>query len=1015
MLLGVAVVAVVAAAAGPVYLRAADQSIVETTMSGASVLATGLTIRPAASGYAAAGVLRRAATAPPGGAGQSPGDLFHSPIETIDVTGAFFSPYSGRPDGLDLIYRSGECAHLQFVAGHCPSGRREIALSTRSAKQIRSQVGHAVTLLTPTGRRSAVLTLAGVFKPGNPSAPYWWGSNFFPFGYPATKGQGELLDDGFVSLRGADSLAGSLPTSDWAQVALRPSALPAPRLPSAVAAVGSWSGRLTRTTGLQVSTSLASVAARAERGESQAGTMIAVITLQLVLLALLVLYSLARATSSLRAPDVRVAELRGLPRGRIALIALREPIMIMAAALPIGIGVTYAVMSVVDRAVIGRGVPTDVDSLALGVSVAACFAGILSVAVASRHLFTGQVGLEEQAAAVVRRSNRAAVADALAVVLAIAGVVELVSQHGRSVSPISYLGPGLIALAAGVLAARLLPLAARAFVRRSGWSHGIPGTLASRDLARRQEVARQALVPAIATGLLVFAVAGLVVSGANRRMQAGFTLGAPVVLHVATSPGTNLLAAVRSADPSGREAMAAVVTRTSYGRTLAVDSTRFARIASWPPSASREPLSRIVRSIAPRVPPAREIPRSTRLELAVTDASRLRPGPDLQVSAFDPNQGSEQTLQLGPLRPGRHVYSASLSGFCLSGCRLDQIMATWRASPQTRASAAREETMARHVRVVLDSVLAETNGAARALPMLLDRAGAWSAGPATRATATPRGLELRMNLVSTAGSPSVSPVDLPRQLPVVATRRAIALSATPGQPRQAQAIGLDGNELTARASAVVGVLPAVGNNATLMDLGFARREQTGAYAGATLEVWCHEPPSKGLLERLRHDGVSVLSERRAAELVGRLGRSGPSLGFELDGLAALAAALLAVGSLLFAFANTARERRIELASLSAIGVSRRNLLKSLVVQSSVVALTAALAGTLAAVVSAKLALAFLPEFAPGRVGPPLDVAVPAGGVVLAALATLALLEAAVVLASFLVVRGVRPDQLRLAR
>jgi ABC-type antimicrobial peptide transport system permease subunit len=101
--------------------------------------------------------------------------------------------------------------------------------------------------------------------------------------------------------------------------------------------------------------------------------------------------------------------------------------------------------------------------------------------------------------------------------------------------------------------------------------------------------------------------------------------------------------------------------------------------------------------------------------------------------------------------------------------------------------------------------------------------------------------------------------------------------------------------------------------------------------------------------------------------------------------------------------------------LSAIGVPKRKLLGSLAIQSTAMSLAAATAGTAAALLSASLALKLLPEFDPGRVGPPLDLAVPYADLVLAGVAVFLLLEAASITASIMLVRGVKPDLLRLAR
>ena len=169
--------------------------------------------------------------------------------------------------------------------------------------------------------------------------------------------------------------------------------------------------------------------------------------------------------------------------------------------------------------------------------------------------------------------------------LAVAALVEVLSRGkttARSSDPLAALAPALLALTAGILGARLIPLACRGITRANTWTSHVAGVLASRSLMRRPGVARRVLMLSLAVGLLTFAVAGIDVARANRATQAAFATGAPVVLNVTVPAGVDFLAAIRRADPSGREAMAVARIMTSNGSTLAVDSERFGAIASWP-------------------------------------------------------------------------------------------------------------------------------------------------------------------------------------------------------------------------------------------------------------------------------------------------------------------------------------------------------------------------------------------------------------------------------------------------
>ncbi len=1020
MFFAVAVAAIMAATAGPVYLRAADQSLVVSTLEHAGVLGSGVTLTPENNGMLPPAALEAAAAAVPGRSGASPRDRFSPAVTTVDLAGRVFSPVSGLDDIIQLVSRTGACAHLRLQAGHCPQRPGEVMLSARSAAAVHAGVGSTVDIVPPHRGRAVALVVSGLFAPGSPSAPAWWGLDYFPFGQ--TQGHTPQLDDAFVTEQGALSLTSRLPSSDWLQLALRPRRISASAVPSVLGGLAGWTETLQTKDSIRVGTNLPRALGAAESQEHFAETIVTMVSLELVLLALLVLYAVARATSGLREADVRVAALRGLPRRRVVRLALREPALLLVAALPVGIGLTYALMAAVDRHVLGAAAGSGLDSLALEAALAGCLAGIVSAALGSRALLSGQAAEERSEAGRQRRLRNAGIIDALGVALAVAGLAELVGQSGhqhQSVSPVAYLGPGLLALGAGVLAARLVPLGSRLAANALTWSRRGASILASRSLARREGLARRVLIPTIATGLLVFAVAGLTVASANHATQAEFAVGAPVVLDVQPAPGVNLVTAVRHADPGGHEAMAAADISAPDGRTLAVDASRFAAVASWPSGLTAASAAEVARSLVAKVPPPRMIPPARSLAFSIDVPRRLQPLPDLQVALYDVRNEGQVDLDVGGLRPGLHRYLVPISGLCPSQCRLDQLVMSWTA-PTLRArpgsAAAKRLRLARDFPFVLRSISAVgPAGVARPVRAELTASGTWQANSAALVSPSPSGLSVQADLLSPNGQATVSPFDVPSVLPAVATRALVNLDASASSPNQALAVGLDQSQLTIVARSIVPALPSVGADSSMIDLGLAEREQAGQALGVTWQVWCHRAPSPALLGRLRAAGVRLLSARRARTVLTGIDHTGPSFGFDLYGLAAGGAALLALGALLFAMASDARERRIEYSGLEAVGVPRSTLLGALLLESSTLSLVGAVAGTAAAALSSYLALQFLPEFPPGRVGAPLAVGLPWAVVALTGVAMFVALELAAVAASLVLVRGVRPELLRLAR
>ncbi|HXY44311.1 MAG TPA: FtsX-like permease family protein [Acidimicrobiales bacterium] len=1017
----VAAVAVAAATTGPLYLTAADQSIVTSGLASVPANQTGVTITQSPSSQQGLGGVLAAASTVPGGSGTGAAQRFGPAIVTTDLASSVYSPVAGRPDGIEFVYRTGACGEVRMVAGHCPTTSDEVALSVRSAAQLRVKVG-SLFEPTPSGRpgRSGAdgtraasyrLRVSGLYQPGNPAAAIWWGTDYFPFGFPfgPPNSGAEALDDGWLTAPGAARLSAVLVPTSWVQLPLHVSSITPTDITPVLNSLASWEATAEATDGVVVGSSLSGVLSAAQGEEGSARTVVLVVALQLALLALLVLYSVARATSALRSDDVRVAELRGLPRRNIAALALREPVILLTAALPAGAALAWIVVWLVDRELLGIAAPT-YDTLAIATAFGAFVAGLIAAAFGSRALLRVRISEESLETAAKRRARTAGVVDAIGLALSAAGVAELIAQHSHqtgSADPLALVGPGLLALGAGILGARLLALFADTLARLTRWTRHVAAGLAARSVARRENVARQVLVPTIAAGLLAFSVAGLAVSRRNDTMQAGFQVGAPVVLRAEVRSGVNFLDAVREADPSGHEAMAVVSVNASYGETIAVDSSRFAAIASWPDDLAPRSVAALAKALRPPTPPAVTVPPGSGLVVTADLGTDVEPRPDLQLSLFDDVYMSENTVDFGFLRPGVHRYSASLAGACSGGCRLDAFTLVW-------VPGAHLDPRARNVSVQLRSLAEDEGGSSKVLASGFGTVGAWKVNGLASATATRSGLSIVADLADAPTPPSVQPADVPSLVPSVVTSGFATVNADPSTPDQYQAVGIDENEVPVRGIATVQALPQLGADGTMIDLGFAQLVQTGPPAGATFEVWCSHPPSATLLSRLERGGVTITGSSAARSVLRGFQRSGPSLGFDLFGIAGVAAVLLALGSLLFATASGARARGIELTGLSAVGVTRRTLYRSVVVESLMVSVAGAALGWAAGVLGASLAIGSLPEFAPGRVGPPLELGLPWTDLALSGAAVLVVLVAAALASAWLVMRQVRPDRLRMS-
>ena len=259
--------------------------------------------------------------------------------------------------------------------------------------------------------------------------------------------------------------------------------------------------------------------------------------------------------------------------------------------------------------------------------------------------------------------------------------------------------------------------------------------------------------------------------------------------------------------------------------------------------------------------------------------------------------------------------------------------------------------------------------------------------------------------VDADGAPSTfGPADVPAELPAVVSGPGAAGAGS-------SAVGLDGATISVRPVAVVGALPAVGSGPAMVDLSMAERLQSGPMLDTALQVWLSAGPDGALVHRLETDGITPVNARSAAAQYSMLSKGGVSLAYSLSLVAAIAAAVLAVGSTVFAVTVAARRRTTELASLRAAGVGQAALRRSLVVEQVLVVGVGVVVGLAAGLIAALVALPSVPEFVGAAIAPALSYRLPLGALALIMSAIVVSLGLTIGLASYLVVRGASAEKL----
>ncbi len=1002
-LLVVSVVAVGVGAFGPIYLHSTDQAILDSALAGAAPGNAGLTLQPAGSTGSLSRIQKAARRVLESGGRHR---WFATPISTEEVGVGTVAAGQGYASG--LVARSGVCGQLDMVAGSCTATTGTVVMSDRSARALDLGVGQQVRLTAGRSPTTAplVLVVSGLYAP-NASDPYWWGINYFGFG------RGSLstpeLDDMFTPFSTLRPLASSSPVSSMVQVPLAAGSLTV----GTVAAFQSALAASTRTAldhyGVQITSQVSALLSAAAGNERTSTSVILVVDLELFLLGVFVVYFVASRTATERAPDVRLALLRGFrPRSTVS-VALAEPLAVVVAAVPVALAATWLATWASAGALFGTGVGASLTLLSVGAAVAGGVVGMAAASLGSRQMIsTSDVDVAGSSSARARTTRLVAESAVLAVALAAFVELALAGVQGSSAAtrtdPLSALAPGLLALALGIVGARLLPWVLRATYGMTTRSASVVWTLATRRVARRNEFAAQVVLVAMATGLAVFALAGWSINTRNRTDLGAFAVGASRVLTVSVRPGVNFLPAVRAADGGGRSAMAVVVENASDGTTLAVDASRMGSVMSWPPGlgggGSRAVAGRLVPS---GLAPAVEVSGSA-VRLDVTTVVDAQPPAQLTVDLFDNDYMVPEQVQLGSLTAGASVYEGSLLGLCPGGCRLVDLALSW--YPPAGVPEQSEP-----VRLEVASMAEQSAAGWVPVAAGLGRSRRWTISAGEGQLHSSDGALAGDLTVDASGAPvEVAPRDVPSELPAVVTPTVATLDSQ-GYGQPLAIAGLDTGTVSARQVGEVPALPRVGSAADMVDLQTAEDFLSGPFVDATTEVWLSAQAPSDIVVELQRRGVTVTG---VDSVTGRLRASahgGVELAYGLFLVAAVAAGAMAVGATGFAVAVGARRRRAELAAMRAMGIPVTTLRRSLEAEQVLCAGTALVLGVAAGSLSAVVALKTVPEAVPAGPGPPLELGLPVALLVALVAVLVAGLWLTVWVGSRLVMVGASVDKL----
>ncbi len=1011
-LLAVATAAVLAASAGPFYYTAVSGEVLHTTLATSDANADGLTAVPSP---ALAGLATRAQELEPLARQYHLQRWYRAPIETLDAGINIPKDAQGYSFNGDLVYRTGVCAHLTFVSGHCPRAAGQVTLTQRSAEVLEAHIGSQVVTRSHGFAAETVVKVVGIVRAGTGAAGYWMGDNFFDYSGLPTSSSGIA---GFLHQR-APQVAQQLPQLD-AMFTVPATVLPLPlsseiqfRLRDDSVGVDNVS-QLVRAEKrfayasntryiAPATTPLISTLAGVDHQDDLMLAIVVVVSLELVLLTLFVLYGLVSRTVEARQREIALAKLHGFRSLSVLGLGLLEPLVVILAAVPLGILLSWLVMHLISSLVLG-GAPVLFSPLVLLAALAAMAGGLVATVLGVVRILRGRL-VDELTATDAKPSPVARAAlDGMAVMLAVGAVVELrVSGvlSGGTPNPLALFAPALIAVAVGVLGVRLVPLLCGLGMRLTRDGPHLATHLALRQVVRRPANLRQILVMALATGLACFAVVGWAVAAGNRVERADFQVGAAQVLKVRVPSSVDLVEAVRRADPSGRYAMAVEESLTPSQNLLAVDAPRLARVAYWQASVSASSAAQLERWLNPKVVPATVL-TGTQARITADLSPDVDPTPDLQFDMVDPG-GNATLVDFGYLAPGTHTYEARLPANCVGGCRVTALAPYWGSDPGG-PQAVRYSITLSHFQDRQGGAAWHTTYAG------FSRPGYWTS-PFGQASAHPQpGGQLLTDFSNSATEelvPELVPGELPVTLPGVSTA-----AAQEPNPVYASAEDFDGTELTLNLSKETVALPRLGEYGFLIDLSVADRAETGPPFLTSDQVWLAPRTPARVVRSLRRQGLKVISVETPGPLLFSYNHGGLAFGYLFFLFAAAAATLLAAGAGVATALMSARGRSFELAVLRAMGVPRRTLLSSLLSEQMLMVTPGVLLGVLAGLLGAALALSSVPQFGSNAGAPPPSTTIPWLPLALTALAMLVFLAGSSALAAAVALRRARYGVLR---
>ncbi|MDR7253208.1 hypothetical protein J2X46_002193 [Nocardioides sp. BE266] len=738
--------------------------------------------------------------------------------------------------------------------------------------------------------------------------------------------------------------------------------------------------------------SLADVVDEVRFQQSTARSSIAPAVLSLVLVALALLMRLLNAASELRVPELALASLRGVTARRLWGLGLAEPLALLLIAIPIGAGFGLGLSVLLVRSWLVPGLPLPLPAaswIAAGLVLVAAFAvACVAVGLVVRESLASQLAGVRRPVAARRWS---VIAQLTLVALAVAVLASKLSASGPGEPDATDLVlPVLLAVVAGLAATKLTAVLATWWTSRSR-GRSLSGFVSSRAISRRQEGTLVILPITAAIAVAVFG-AGVYDSAATWRTSVAATASPADTTWSTTLTMSEAVDLTRRIDPDGEWIMAAASAANPGANFSIVDSSRLARVATWPPTWSP---GLDVDQVVDEIKPGGVVPTVQGKRLSITIDNRADMDRDLAVEVrFGSRGGTPLKAYLGPYPKGESTHATKIP-FCKDGCPLEGMTLAGGAGTNTRMSGTLRLTD-----ISVDGTPVEGG---------IDGAG-WTPtpDPAVRTSITDMtdaGGELDLT-VDTGDS-----VGMARLTAGGLTRDRLALSGPKVQDRAIAKLDEGYGLIPVDRVGQIEGMPFTGPSGLLVDYSSFITDRPVYNNLMTVHVLARAGTPSSITEALSEAGLSVgttLAQERHV-----LDQSAYALALRLYGVVAALVLVMALAGLFVSAAVQLPARRRDAAALRVVGVPRGAVMVAVVRELAVVLGSAALAGILAGSLAQWVVLRTITlGYADDTTTPALVAAISPLRLVVLALLAAAVFGAVALVSASMTVRGARGATLR---